>query len=197
MKTEIACIIDRSGSMSTIRDDAIGGFNTFLEAQKAVPGEANLTLVLFDHEYLEAVAARPLAEVDPLTVASYVPRGTTALLDAVGRTIDSVGARLAATPEHERPDKVIVAILTDGLENASREYSLDRIKEMITHQRDIYSWEFIFLAANQDAFVVGSSMGISALNTAGFVPSPEGTAEAYDRMSTLTTNYRTGKKVSN
>ena len=149
---ELVCIIDRSGSMEAIRSDVIGGFNTFIESQRQVPGTASVTLVLFDNQYEVAYQNVDLKSVENLTDKTFVPRGTTALLDAVGRTINEVGARLAKTDEHDRPEKVMVCILTDGMENASKEFSRTKIHEMITHQRDNYQWEFSFLAANQDAF---------------------------------------------
>jgi uncharacterized protein YegL len=181
--SDIICIVDRSGSMAQITSDAIGGFNTFLQAQKEEPGEARLSLVLFDHEYLLVHDAVPIATVPPLTGETYVPRGTTALLDAIGRTIAAVGERLAATPEPERPGKVIVAILTDGLENASREYTHERISEMIRHQREEYAWEFVFLAANQDAIAAAVSLSINAKDAYSFDASADGIVAAYARMS--------------
>lgn len=181
--TEIACVVDRSGSMQSISSDAIGGFNSFLESQLAVPGEARLTLVLFDHEYMVLYNGIDLPRVRPLDRTTYVPRGTTALLDAVGRTIDDLGARLARTPEPERPAKVIVAILTDGLENASRDYSYTRVAEMIRHQQEIYSWEFIFLAANQDAIAAAGKLSIAAKDAYHFAATGEGVREAYAALS--------------
>jgi uncharacterized protein YegL len=188
MNVEIACVIDRSGSMSAIRNDAIGGFNTFLAEQKAVPGEAKLTLVLFDHEYFVLHDAVDIQNVPALKTEDFVPRGTTALFDAVGRTIDSIGARLdkAAT----KPDKVIVVILTDGVENASHDYERSRIAEMIKHQQEKYSWEFVFLAANQDAFKAADALNIKSSNTAGFTASSVGTRSAYTLASNMTKGYR-------
>ena len=144
--SEIICIIDRSGSMGIIKNDAIGGFNTFLEEQKKLPGEATLTYIQFDTEYEVVHENKPLKDVQPINGSIYIPRGRTALLDAVGKTIDATGRRLANTPEENRPEKIIVAILTDGEENASHQYNLSKIKEMIKHQKEKYSWEFIFLA---------------------------------------------------
>src|SRR5574343_68862 len=134
--SEIVCVIDRSGSMRSIVNDAIGGLNTFIESQKNVPGEANMTIVLFDHEYLVSHNGVNIKLVQPFTTDTYVPRGTTALLDAIGRAITTVGERLNNTKEEDKPEKVIVAILTDGYENASREYTNSKINEMINHQRD-------------------------------------------------------------
>jgi uncharacterized protein YegL len=188
--SEIICILDRSGSMSSIRNDAIGGFNTFLESQKAVPGEARLTLVLFDDQYDVVHRAAPLKQVPGLDEATFVPRGTTALLDAIGRTVDDVGRRLAAIPEADRPGKVIVAILTDGMENSSRRYTRDRVFDMIRHQQDVYSWEFIFLAANQDAIATAAGIGIDAHDASPFVADGEGTLAAFNLMSSETSKKR-------
>ena len=128
MKTEITAIIDRSGSMDAIANDAIGGFNAFLADQKAVPGEARMSVVLFDHEYLPLYTGKPIADAEPQTRASFVPRGQTAMLDAIGRSLNENGARIAA---EKWADKVVVCILTDGQENHSSEFSAHRIKEMV------------------------------------------------------------------
>ena len=134
--TEIAYILDRSGSMGPLAEASIAGFNQFVAEQRQATGEARLSLVLFDNEYLMPHRSTPLDEVPELNTHTYVPRGSTALLDAVGRTIDELGERLAATPDLERPGQVIVAIFTDGFENASRIYDSHRIADMITHQRE-------------------------------------------------------------
>lgn len=180
---EIACVVDRSGSMASIATDAIGGFNTFLETQKAEPGSARLTLVLFDHEYKVGHESADIQSVPPLDETTYEPRGSTALLDALGRTIDDTGKRLASMPEDQRPRKVIVAILTDGMENASQHYSYEKISEMITHQRDVYNWEFVFLAANQDAIAEAGKMAIGADNAVAFMATGAGVRDAYTAMS--------------
>lgn len=190
MKAAIVCVIDRSGSMASIAKEAIGGFNAFLEAQKNVPGEATLTYVQFDNKYEMVHDGVPLEQVPALDSKTFVPRGMTALLDAVGRTIDDVGRRLAAQPEGERPDKVIVCILTDGQENASSDYSKGRVREMIEHQRSKYGWEFIFLGANQDAFAEGSALGIQRQDIQAFDATAEGTQSAYSSMSARTTELR-------
>src|SRR3990167_10475278 len=185
--SDIVVIVDRSGSMQAIREDAIGGFNTFLDEQKKVPGSANLTLVLFNHEYQLVHSAIPLDNVKALDSATYVPGGTTALLDAVGRTIDDIGKRLSEMAKTDRPNKVIVAILTDGLENASKDYKREKIFEMISCQRDKYQWEFFFLAANQDAIQAGTSIGVAAANIGNFVADSAGTRAAYGGMSSSVT----------
>lgn len=178
-KSEIAFILDRSGSMSSMSQAAIDGFNEFLQGQQQTldndghPLPADFTLILFDHEYLPAVQRQPIAEVKPLSRETFQPRGNTALLDAIGRTIDELGAKLAAMPEGDRPRKVIIAILTDGHENSSRHYSLGDVHEKIRHQTDVYAWEFLFLAANQDAIAAASAMGIESGNVSNFVANEE------------------------
>lgn len=164
--TEIVFVVDRSGSMSVIAADMCGGFDTFIEEQKKLPGECLVTLAQFDSAYELVYTGKPIADVPPLTL---VPRGATALLDAVGRTVDAVGERLGRTAEEDRPGKVLFVIVTDGLENVSLEYSRERVFKMIKHQQEKYSWDFIYLGANQDAISVADGMGISAGNTVNYV----------------------------
>ena len=166
--TEIAFVLDRSGSMEPLVAETIAGFNQFLRDQQAMPGLARFTLVLFDDIIETPVDAVPVAEVVGLTTTTYTTRGCTALLDAIGTTIDKLGVRFAATPEHDRPGKVIIAILTDGEENSSRQFTMADINQRITHQREAYNWEFLFLGANQDAIAAASQMGIAAHNSATF-----------------------------
>lgn len=187
---ELVCILDRSGSMESIRSDAVGGFNAFLEAQRNVPGTATVTLVLFDDKYEVVHESVDLKAVENLTDKTFVPRGSTALLDAIGRTINDVGARLAKMAEDQRPEKVMVCIVTDGQENASREFANSKIKEMIDHQRDKYKWEFSFLAANQDAFATAGSIGIAKQFTSNFAATADGTKGALRTMSAYATSYR-------
>jgi len=175
MKTEIAFILDRSGSMESMTHAAISGFNEFLSAQKSTvddsgqPIPATFTLILFDNEYLPIHCRVPIQNAEPLTAKTYQPRGSTALLDAIGRTIDFIGSELAATPDSERPSKVIIAILTDGEENASTQFSMADVNRRITHQTEKYQWEFLFLGANHDAIASAARMGIQAHNAATFV----------------------------
>ena len=156
--TEIVFLLDRSGSMSGLENDTIGGFNGFVKKQAEI-GPTNLTTVLFDDQY-EILHSGIDAKNAVLTEKEYFTRGSTALLDAVGKTIDEVGVRLAATPEAQRPGKVIVVITTDGLENASRQYGYEQVKAMITRQSEQYRWEFIFMGANIDAAQEGQKLGI-------------------------------------
>lgn len=187
--TEILCVIDRSGSMQAMRTEAIGGFNHFLEEQRTVPGRALLSLVLFDHEYDLTHEAMPIEEVPPLSEVTYVPRGTTALHDAIGRTIDEALVRHRRRAEDQRPDKVVMCILTDGLENASRDYNGDRIRDMITSRRHD-GWEFVFLAANQDAVTTARHYNIPAADAASFWASGEGTDGAFRSMSSRVVEKR-------
>ncbi|MBL9182861.1 MAG: VWA domain-containing protein [Verrucomicrobiaceae bacterium] len=159
---EIAYILDRSGSMQPMQEPAVAAFNDFLKAQLAVPGEARLTLVQFDDCYEVPVASLCLQDVPQLTAATYVPRGSTALLDAIGRTIRDLDIRLQKLPPAHQPAKVILAIFTDGEENASTEYSAKHISDLIRLYRDTKGWEFLFLAANQDAIASAAKMNVGA-----------------------------------
>ena len=172
--TEMVFVLDRSGSMSGLAADTIGGFNELIEKQKKIEGDAYVTTVLFDHEYEVLHDHVALGEVAPLTDKEYFARGSTALLDAVGRTIDSVGARLAAAPEEERPEHVVFVITTDGRENSSREYTAKQVREMVEHQQQKYSWQFVFLGANMDG-----NLGISAKYAADFTPTGRGVNRMY------------------
>lgn len=195
--TELVFVLDRSGSMLSMATEAVSGFNAFLEEQKKQQGEAKLTLVLFDHEHVLVHDGKNIKDVEPLTNETFTPRGTTALLDALGRTIDDVGKRLAATPEEDRPSKVLVAILTDGQENASKDYKKTKIHEMITHQTEKYSWQFLFLAANQDAFSEAATLGISLNNTSNYAATGRGLADAFTAVSCNTSMYRSTGVVKN
>jgi Mg-chelatase subunit ChlD len=172
--SEIAFVLDRSGSMEGCREAAIEGFNAFLHEQQQTEGLAKLTLILFNDEYLVPIDGLPVAEILPLNDDSYVPRGSTALLDAIGRTIDELGARLAALPEQDRPGQVIVAILTDGLENSSQNRTWQEIARVIKQQTEQYRWTFLFLGANQDAIATAAQMSIAASNAAGYVADAAG-----------------------
>lgn len=191
---EMVCIVDRSGSMDAISSDAIGGFNSFIEGQKQQPGQARFTLVLFDHEYLVVHESEDIARVPPLDATTYVPRGTTALLDAIGRTIDDVGKRLHDTPEPERPGTVIIAILTDGMENASKDYTQNRIAAMIKHQQEKYDWQFLFLAANQDAIATAGSLSIDAQDAQAYQATPEGIRDVYAELGQAVNARRQGRR---
>ncbi|WP_395746074.1 hypothetical protein [Prosthecobacter sp.] len=165
--TEIAYILDRSGSMQSMQEPAVAAFNHFIKTQLDVPGDARLTLVLFDDAYEVPVSAMPIQEVPQLTAATFVPRGSTALLDAIGRTIKETSQRIAALPAAQKPGKVIVTIFTDGEENASQEYTAKHIADLIRLYRDEKGWEFLFLAANQDAIASAAAMQMDAHTSSG------------------------------
>lgn len=195
--TEMVFVLDRSGSMSGLAADTVGGFNELIEKQKKIEGDAYVTTVLFDHEYEVLHDHVALGEVAPLTDKEYFARGSTALLDAVGRTINAVGARLAATPEEERPEHVVFVITTDGMENASREYTAKQVREMVEHQQQKYSWQFVFLGANMDAVSEARNLGISAKYAADFTPSHSGVRKMYSMaLDSVMSDKRTGVSLS-
>jgi hypothetical protein len=156
--TDITMVLDRSGSMQSIKDDTIGGFDAFISEQGRLPGRCTVSLVQFDNVYEEVYTGRDLADVPGLTL---VPRGSTAMLDAIGRAVNATGARLAAMLEDGRPGTVIVGIMTDGLENASREFTYPMVKALIEQQEHVYGWTFMYMGANQDAIEVGASLGVA------------------------------------
>lgn len=156
--TDVTLVVDRSGSMEEIRSDAQGGINAFVADQAKLPGECRITLVQFDDKY-EIVHSGILASEWP--EYHLAPRGSTALLDAVGRAIIETGNRISAMPEFQRPCLVICVISTDGMENASQEFTREKVREMISHQQTVYNWQFSFLAANQDAFTQAEYLGLS------------------------------------
>jgi Mg-chelatase subunit ChlD len=191
--TSINIIIDSSGSMSNLRMDTIGSFNSFLKDQKAFPGEVIFTLCTFSDDYRLVYDFENIHNVPDLSVDSYCPGGNTALLDAIGTTIDEVGRKLAAMPETERPSKVLFLIITDGQENASHRYAADQIKSMVEHQRSVYSWEFVFMGANIDAITSAVNLGISYQNSLNYSATKDGTHQLYATLSESTKRYRSSK----
>lgn len=188
--TEIVFILDRSGSMGTLVNDTIGGFNAFIEKQKVEPGEAVLTTVLFDHEYKLLHDCVNIHDVNPMTYADYVPRGMTALYDAIGKTINDIGEKLSSTPEHERPSSVVFVITTDGYENASKKFTQQQIKDMIEHQTDKYNWQFLFLGANIEVDEVAGDIGIELSNAATFTATADGMSATMDSINCAVSSVR-------
>lgn len=158
--TSITIILDKSGSMADCIDDTIGGFNQFIESQQKLPGECEVSLVQFSNQSETCYKSVPVKNVEQLTKEKYVPMGMTAMHDAIGKTIYEKGVELARKPENERPSKVTFVIITDGQENASTTYNSLKIKEMITHQKEVYNWDFVFLGANIDTNAVSNSLNI-------------------------------------
>lgn len=166
-KTEIVVLVDRSGSMGSCIDDANGGLNAFVNEQKKVEGDVNFTYIQFDDNYEVVHNAIPLKEVPKLVIQ---PRGGTALFDSIVRAVRETGERFAKMSEADRPGLVLFVILTDGGENASREFTrynggLEKVKEVISHQDSVYNWKFSYLGSNQDGFAVGNSMGVKSAAT--------------------------------
>ncbi len=194
--THIAAIIDRSGSMVCIAQPTVDGFNEFLKGQKAVPGRCTMTITQFDHEIVSTLMT-DIAEVPPLVLGeTYKPRGNTALLDAIGTAITKLGALFAAQEESRRPSKIIIVIQTDGQENASREYTRTQIFDMITHQREKYAWEFLFLGANQDAIQEAGAMGIPLGGALTYATNAMATGASYDAvLRSVTTSRVTGASI--
>jgi hypothetical protein len=168
--TEVAFILDRSGSMSSIAEAAIDGFNELLAKQQEehLQTPVRMGLILFNEGYEAPYCSIPAPEALPLDIQTYRPDGRTALLDAIGRTIDETGSRLAAMAEADRPGKVVIAILTDGEENSSRTFTWTDINEKIRHQTEVYKWEFLFLGANQDAIATAGRINIAAEDSSNF-----------------------------
>ena len=188
--TELIFILDRSGSMYGLEHETISGYNSMLERQKNEPGEAKVTTVLFDNLYEIIHDAVDIKSVEPMTTKEYFARGSTALMDAIGNTINRVGRRLADTPEHERPGQVVVVITTDGYENTIREFNRNHIKQMIEHQADVYNWKFMFLGANIDAATEAQSLGIDSDWTAQYAATEIGTKSVYTCVDTMVSSLR-------
>lgn len=193
--TRIAIILDRSGSMESCKESTVTGFNEFLRTQQELAGEATVKLVQFDDQY-ETVFDKDLHNCQELNQNTFVPRGSTALLDAQGRTIVELGQELAALPEQERPSKVIVVTITDGMENASRKYNLEQIAAMIKEQRDKYNWDFVFLGANQDAVKTAGAMQIPIASAMSYSASPEGIKNSMAAASRYVIASRRGQPAA-
>ena len=181
--TDITFVLDRSGSMQSIKSATIESFNGFLHSQRGGAGIAHMSLVQFDDQFEPIYEAVSIQAAPDLNDTNYVPRGSTALLDAIGRAISATGERLREQPEADRPGTVVFATLTDGYENASREYTLQRINEMISHQRETYSWQFVFLGANQDAIATATQMGMGVGQAVTFAASHQGTQGVLDAFN--------------
>lgn len=160
-KADITVVLDRSGSMQSIREDTIGGLNAFFADQKKEEGNDIISMIQFDNAYEIVFECVELEHVVDITEETFVPRGGTALLDAMGRTINTTKARLDALDEDKKPEKVIFIIITDGNENASREFTREQVFSMVTERTEKSDWHFIYLGANQDAIAVGRNIGIS------------------------------------
>ena len=194
--TELVFILDRSGSMSGLEQDTIGGFNSMIAKQRKEPGSAVVSTVLFDN-YSKVIHDRvPLDQVPPMTDKEYFVRGCTALLDAVGGAIHHIGnVHKYARPE-DRPEKTLFVITTDGMENASRHYDYERVRKMIERQKEKYGWEFLFLGANIDAAAEAKRFGISEDRAANYHCDPAGTALNFDAIADAVCSVRMGSGIA-
>ncbi|MFP3123451.1 VWA domain-containing protein [Ectobacillus funiculus] len=193
--TELVFILDKSGSMAGLEADTIGGFNAMLMKQQKAEGEAFVTTVLFNHLY-ELIHDRiNVRGISPITKKDYEVGGTTALLDAIGFTIQKMINVQKRTSEDERAEKVLFVITTDGMENASREYTIDKIRKMVQHQKEKYGWEFIFLGANIDAISTAAQFGINKDFAVDYHADDIGTQLNYEAVNEAVTNLRSGKKI--
>ncbi len=190
MKTELVFILDKSGSMHGLEQDTIGGFNSMLQKQKELDGECRITTVLFDNRYELLHDRIDIRAVSSMTEKEYQVGGTTALLDAIGRTVQKLVSVQKNTAKEYRADRVLFVIITDGQENASREYSSDRVKEMIQLEKEKYGWEFVFLGANIDAVETAGQLGISRDRAVDYVPDGAGTALNFQMMSETVAAFR-------
>lgn len=188
--TELVFILDKSGSMAGLEGDTIGGFNAMLKKQQDEQGEAVVTTVLFDDTYELLHDRINIKGIKPITDKEYYVGGSTALLDAIGKTIHKIGNVQKNTNEDLRADKVIFVITTDGMENASREYSNEKIKQMVERQKEKYGWEFIFLGANIDAIATAQRFGIGKDRAVNFNADEEGTMLNFKVISDTVSNFR-------
>ena len=193
--TELVFILDKSGSMAGLESDTIGGFNALITKQKKEQGEARVTTVLFNHHYELLHDRISIKGIAPITETEYEVSGTTALLDAIGSTIQKIGNAQKRTSEEERAGKVMFIITTDGHENASCEYTIQKIKSMIAHQKETYNWEFIFLGANIDAVSTAEKFGIDEDFAVKYHADKEGTELNYQVLSEAVSSFRTGNKL--
>ena len=188
--TALSVLLDRSGSMQSIRSDAEGGLRALIADQRTQSGRATLRLAQFDHDYELVHPSQPLDQVpDPV----LSPRGRTALLDAWGQAMVEFGEELATLPEDQRPAHVVFVVVTDGLENASEEWTRDRVLKMVKEQTDQWGWTFLFVAANQDAVEEGAKYGVPGAQSVTYTPDAAGTRAAYVSTSDAVTRTRSGE----
>ncbi|QQZ07698.1 vWA domain-containing protein [Heyndrickxia vini] len=193
--TELVFILDRSGSMAGLEVDTIGGYNSMLKKQQKAEGEAIITTVLFNHQYELLHDRINVKGIAPITEKDYEVGGTTALLDAIGCSIQKMINVQKKTSMEERAEKVVFVMTTDGMENASKEYTTDKIRNMIQHQKEKYGWEFIFLGANIDAIATAANFGIDEDFAVDYHADREGTQVSYEAINEAVLNIRSGEKI--
>lgn len=193
--TELVFILDRSGSMAGLESDTIGGFNAMIAKQKKEDGEALVSTVLFDDECVVIHDRLDVRKVEPLTETQYTVRGSTALLDAVGKAIHHIGNVHKYAREEDRPEHTMFVITTDGMENASCVYTAGQVKQMIERQKNRYGWEFLFLGANIDAAEAAGKIGIDKKRAVNYRSDPIGTELNYKVISDAVSHLRAGSAV--
>lgn len=194
--TELVFILDKSGSMSGLESDTIGGYNALLKKQQEEPGEALVTTVLFDDNYELLHDRTNIQGIRPISEKDYFVGGCTALLDAIGKTIHKIGNAQKHTAKEHRAAKVMFVITTDGQENASREYTFEKVRAMIERQKEKYGWEFVFLGANIDAISTAARFGISADRAANYHADSEGTRLNYEAVSHVVSELRASRPIT-
>lgn len=195
--TELVFILDKSGSMSGLESDTIGGFNSMLEKQKKESGNAIVTTVLFDNNYCLLHDRIDIKGIKPITGKEYFVEGSTALLDAVGMTINKISNAHKNTSEDECPEKTLFVIITDGMENSSVEYSYKKVKAMVEIQKSEYYWEFIFLGANIDAAETAGRFGVDVDRAINYHADSEGLKASYSAVTSAVSEMRLKKNLSN
>lgn len=190
--TDVTIILDRSGSMHVVKNDIIGSFNNFIKEQRKIPGLMKVSLVTFADDYKVEIENDDINKIYDLTDKNYQPSGSTALNDAIGKTINSVGQRLNDMYMFDRPGRVLIVIITDGEENASKEFSLTKVKEMIKHQEEIYSWEFAFIGADINVQKEATMRGVATNKSYTFTKDASSIKEMGLTLSASVATYRTG-----
>lgn len=194
--SELVFILDRSGSMHGLEEDTIGGFNSMIDKQKSIEGEALISTILFDHDSIVIHDRVNIQRIAPMTEKEYYVRGNTALLDAIGDAIHHIRNIHKYAREEDRPAHTLFVITTDGMENASRKYTAEKVKQMINHQKDKYGWEFLFLGANIDAVETAQHFGIDASRAVTYHSDHEGTRLNYEVVSDTIRDARCGRPIT-
>lgn len=193
--THVTVVLDRSGSMSSIASDVIGGHNRFVQDQKNAPGDCTFSLIQFDTVSMDWVyRAEPIAHVGTLGPETFQPRGGTPLYDALAHAIIYTGDYLKAIPEARRPGKVVFVVITDGLENSSRQFSQTQVRDMIRHQTEAYKWEFVFLGANIDSYAVAGNLGVQSSHTMNYACNTTSVSAMFADTSSNLRSLRSGLK---
>ena len=195
--TELVFILDRSGSMQELVGDTIGGFNSLIEKQRGEKGECVVSTVLFDNVSYVLHDRVPLTSIEPMTRKDYVPQGCTALTDAIGKAVKHIGNVHKYARDEDVPAHTMFVIMTDGMENASRFYTADKVRKMIERQKERFSWEFIFIGANIDAVETAENFGIAPDRAVEYLADAKGTAAVFGAACEVIDEFRVGKRISN